>query len=284
MAGPKKLTLDLSKKRSNEIVDYLTAEYGYMAIYDITGTISIRFNEKDGDLFEISNETEFIPGSENKIKKLYITNSAQGSDKYAKIIFMEKKGDESVGFRTINKATQLVEVTDTTALTSGELNINGSTQNLGTEINSNNAGLMESSDFTETRNIIEVGGTTQTAADWTTLFQNLSNLDINLSSIQKNSADFTIDSIDVNSSPYNSSETNVKRSQEVGYGLSGQGGFTLNIKWTNGVGTVLDTDSVSSADGSRISGTVAVKSSNVIVEVVDDSGASNVVDGTVNIH
>lgn len=95
--------------------------------------------------------------------------------------------------------------------------------------------------------------------------------------------DFDINQ-DVNASSYTSNQTELRVGKELSYGLSGAGGFTLTVKWVNGLGTVLFTETDSSSDGSAISGNFSKKSDNVIIEITDDSGATNTVQGTVNIH
>jgi len=130
-------------------------------------------------------------------------------------------------------------------------------------------------------NIKSISGTSLTGADWTPLFQNL---DIALSvlrdAVKVYDSEFLIDQ-DVNSSAYSSSETEITRCRFIQYSLSGAGAFDLVINFTDGAGTTIFSKTISSADGSEISGEIKVYSKNVIVEVNDQSGSSNTVVGGV---
>lgn len=104
-----------------------------------------------------------------------------------------------------------------------------------------------------------------------------------LGEIVKDTQDLNINT-DVNASIFDSTEISVSKCEEIAYGLGGTGGFDLILDWTDGAGTSLFQEKISSSDGSNISGTIPVKSNHVQITVDDTSGASNTVTGVLNAH
>lgn len=98
--------------------------------------------------------------------------------------------------------------------------------------------------------------------------------------LEREDKDFNVNQ-DVNASDFTSGEVDITRCESIYYGLSGTGDFDLKIEFTDGSGTVLDTVTINSSDGSEISGSENVISKNVQITVTDTSASSNTVTGSI---
>lgn len=85
---------------------------------------------------------------------------------------------------------------------------------------------------------------------------------------------------DVNSSAFDSGQTDVGAAEDLAYRFSGDGAFDLVVDFYNQGGTSIDTQTISSSDGSEINGKLKCTTNNVQVQVNDQSGASNSVSGS----
>lgn len=85
---------------------------------------------------------------------------------------------------------------------------------------------------------------------------------------------------DVNASSYDSGEVSVGGSESLDYEYSGGGAFDLVITQTDGSGTTIKSNTVSSTDGSAVSGSETLYTRNVQVQVNDTSAAANTVTGS----
>lgn len=112
--------------------------------------------------------------------------------------------------------------------------------------------------------------------------QTLSQVDVGINANTANQLDIDVSGKDVNSSKYQSSENNISGAKEVTAGVTPTGGIDVVFKWTDGNGTVLYKETFSTS--SNESYNVITKSTHLIVEIQDTSGASNSVDATVNAH